>query len=186
MKPLRPVVLRVGEAELCWLTTKVIVLAVEASHVNRRIEKLLDDANNELRVDDASKIVGCWKALAKRGLAEELAGDHAPMKRAVAFCQGDRAAEGARVHKVSSKHIAEMFQAVVEAYQESEAEEESQAKPGLRCEAEHIDGSMNASQKEAKIGWLKSETPEDTCRILSNVRCLSEGVMCQRWMRCCF
>lgn len=155
---------------------KVIVLAVEASHVNRRIEKLLDDANNELRVDDASKIVGCWKALAKRGLAEELAGDHAPMKRAVAFCQVIERQKGARVHKVSSKHIAEMFQAVVEAYQESEAEEESQAKPGLRCEAEHIDGSMNASQKEAKIGWLKSETPEDTCRILSNVRCLSEGV----------
>src|SRR5207253_1592540 len=35
---------------------------------------------------------------------------------------------------------------------------------------------MNATQKEEKIGWLKAETPEDTCRILSNVRCLSEGV----------
>ena len=155
---------------------KVIVLAVEESHVNRRIQKLLSDANNELRVDDASKIVGCWKALAKRGLAEELTGDHAPMKRAVAFCQVIERQKGAKFHKVSSKHIAEMFQAVVEAYQESEAEQEGDAQSHLRCEAEHIDGSMNASQKEAKIGWLKAETPEDTCRILSNVRCLSEGV----------
>src|SRR5690606_12479944 len=44
------------------------------------------------------------------------------------------------------------------------------------CEAEHVDGSMNASQKEEKLNWLKAEAPENTCRILSNVRCLSEGV----------
>ncbi|MDY0282271.1 MAG: type ISP restriction/modification enzyme, partial [Salinivirgaceae bacterium] len=34
----------------------------------------------------------------------------------------------------------------------------------------------NASEKEAKLTWLKAETPPNTCRILSNVRCLSEGV----------
>lgn len=155
---------------------KVIVLAVEEKHVNRRLQRLLADENNELRVDDASKIIGCWKALAKKGLAEELLGDHAPMKRAVAFCQVIERQKGAKVHKVSSKHIAEMFQAVIEAYQESETEEEHGATPRLRCEAEHVDGSMNASQKEAKIAWLKAESGEDACRILSNVRCLSEGV----------
>ena len=35
---------------------------------------------------------------------------------------------------------------------------------------------MNASIKNAKLTWLKSEPPENHCRILSNVRCLSEGV----------
>ena len=44
------------------------------------------------------------------------------------------------------------------------------------CEAEHVDGSMNASIKDAKLTWLKSDPPENHCRILSNVRCLSEGV----------
>lgn len=155
---------------------KVIVLAVEEKHVSRRIQNLLRDANNELRVDDAAKIVGCWKALAKQGLEEELKGDHTPMKRAVAFCQVIERKKNATVHKVSSKHIAGMFQAVVEAYQESEPEEEGNDRPRMRCEAAHIDGSMNASQKESKIAWLKAETPDDTCRILSNVRCLSEGV----------
>ena len=43
-------------------------------------------------------------------------------------------------------------------------------------EAQHIDGSMNASQKETKLTWLKADTPENTCRVMSNVRCLSEGV----------
>lgn len=154
---------------------KVIVLAVEEAHVSRRIQNLLKDEHNELRVDDASKIVGCWKALSKQGLAEELTGDDAPMKRAVAFCQVIERQKGAKVHKVSSKHIASMFQAVVEAYQESAREEEGVA-ARLRCEAQHVDGSMNASQKEERIDWLKADGGDETCRVLSNVRCLSEGV----------
>ena len=154
---------------------KVIVLAVEEKHVNRRLQNLLKDEDNALRMDDASKIVGCWKALAKQGLEEELLGDTTPMKRAVAFCQViDPVKPGARVHKVSSKHIAEMFEAVVEEYQRTAPEDEIVSQ--LRCEAEHIDGRMNASEKEAQIQWLKADTPENTCRILSNVRCLSEGV----------
>ncbi|MBF5011490.1 DEAD/DEAH box helicase [Burkholderia pseudomultivorans] len=155
---------------------KVIVLAVEETHVNRRLQDLLKDENNQLKVDDAAKIVGCWKALSKQGLTEDLVGDGDPMSRAVAFCQVIEVSKGAKTHKVSSKQIAGMFQAVVEAYQESEETEEFEQAARLHCEAEHVDGGMNASEKEAKLAWLKAETPENTCRILSNVRCLSEGV----------
>lgn len=152
---------------------KVIVLAVEEAHVSRRIQGLLKDGNNQLRVDDASKIIGCWKALSKQGLAEELNGDDVAMQRAVAFCQVIEISKGKKTHKVSSKNIANMFQAVVEAYQEAE---ETEDRYRLICEAEHVDGSMNASEKEAKIAWLKSKPKEGACRVLSNVRCLSEGV----------
>lgn len=152
---------------------KVIVLSVEEAHVSRRLQSLLADENNQLKVDDAAKIIGCWKALAKQGLAEDLNGDAEAMKRAVAFCQVIEVSKGAKTHKVSSKNIAGMFQSVVEAYQATETEEEAAT---LACEAAHVDGSMNASEKEAKLSWLKDEPPEDTCRILSNVRCLSEGV----------
>lgn len=152
---------------------KVIVLSVEETHVSRRIQGLLKDENNQLKVDDAAKIIGCWKALAKQGLTEELNGDHEAMKRAVAFCQVIEVSKGAKTHKVSSKNIASMFQAVVEAYQ---ASEEDEAASSLACEADHVDGSMNASEKEAKLAWLKADAADDTCRILSNVRCLSEGV----------
>lgn len=155
---------------------KVIVLAVEETHVNRRLQDLLKDENNQLKVDDAAKIVGCWKALSKQGLTEDLVGDGDPMSRAVAFCQVIEVSKGAKTHKVSSKQIAGMFQAVVEAYQESEETEEFEQAARLHCEAEHVDGGMNASEKEAKLAWLKADTPENTCRILSNVRCLSEGV----------
>ncbi len=152
---------------------KVLVLTIEESVISRRIQELLDDGNNQLKVDDAAKIIGCWKALAKQGLAEQLAGDDQPMKRAVAFCQViSPNYKGAR-HKVSSMNIASMFQEVVEAYQEAEGIDEASR---LICEAAHVDGGMNASQKEAKLTWLKEEPPANTCRILSNVRCLSEGV----------
>ncbi|MDV5863586.1 DEAD/DEAH box helicase family protein [Pseudomonas mendocina] len=152
---------------------KVLVLTVEESVINRRLQELLKDEDNQLKVDDAAKIVGCWKALAKQGLHEQLIGDDQPMKRAVAFCQVISPNYKGTKHKVSSINIASMFQSVVEAYQESENIDEASR---IICEAEHVDGGMNASQKEAKLKWLKDEPPGNTCRILSNVRCLSEGV----------
>ncbi len=150
---------------------KVIVLAIEETHVSRRLQTLLKDENNQLKVDDAAKIIGCWKALSKQGLTNDLLDDATAMQRAVAFCQVIEISKGTKTHKISSKQIAGMFQAVVEAYQEEELEQAY-----LTCETEHVDGSMNASEKENKLDWLKAEPPDNTCRILSNVRCLSEGV----------
>ncbi|WP_218829607.1 DEAD/DEAH box helicase [Gallibacterium anatis] len=163
---------------------KVLVLAVEESHINRRLEYLLNRENNEIQVDDAAKIVGCWKALSKYGVEDDLADDSQPMKRAVAFCQVIEKDYKGSKHKVSSKAIAEMFDTVVTAYQEQEIEALNEIDPKLslnqsltlKCEAEHVDGSMNASEKSSKINWLKEDAGENTCRILSNVRCLSEGV----------
>ena len=157
---------------------KVIVLAVDEAHVSRRLQGLLSDENNQLKVDDAAKIIGCWKALAKQGTQDELIGDQDPMHRAVAFCQVIEVQKNAKTHKVSSKNIANMFQSVVEAYQAQEQEDEfvPSTCATLTCQAEHVDGSMNASEKEDKLDWLKADIPDTTCRILSNVRCLSEGV----------
>lgn len=154
---------------------KVIVLAIDEHHVNTRLQNLLKDENNSLKVDDAAKIVGCWKALAKIGLHEELDDDPLPMQRAVAFCQVIEANNKGKAHKVSSKQIAQMFSAVVEEYQR-QADEEEIEHGTLKCAAEHIDGGMNATEKENKINWLKAQPEPDSCKILSNVRCLSEGV----------
>ncbi len=149
---------------------KVIVLTMDENHINRRLQNLLKDENNSLKVDDAAKIIGCWKALSKQYMKEGQEFDPAPMQRAVAFCQVIEPNSG-RTHKTSSKQISQMFQAVVEAYQEGDEDGEH-----LICEAQHVDGSMNATEKEKKINWLKAQPAENTCKILSNVRCLSEGV----------
>ncbi|KAA0932902.1 DEAD/DEAH box helicase [Psychrobacter sp. ANT_H59] len=159
---------------------KVIVLSVEESVISRRIQSLLRNEDNHLNVDDAAKIIGCWKALAKHGLYDS----DDPMRRAVAFCQVIGTDYKGKAHKVSSKLISEMFSEVVETYQAAEIKALREEDPNaviphsltLKCKAEHVDGSMNASEKLAKLDWLKQDLEDDTCHILSNVRCLSEGV----------
>ncbi len=153
---------------------KVIVLAVDSQHVSDRLQHLLKDENNALKVDDAARIIGCWKALSKQDTQEDLTDDANPMRRAVAFCQVIEP-QSASSKKVSSKKIRDMFATVVEEYKKQEAASDQPATK-LVCEAAHVDGSMNASQKEEKLNWLKEEAAQNTCRILSNVRCLSEGV----------
>ncbi|MDB4265505.1 DEAD/DEAH box helicase family protein, partial [bacterium] len=66
---------------------KVLVLTISEDHVSSRLQGLLADENNQLKVDDAARIIGCWKALSKQGEQDEFGDDVDPMKRAVAFCQ---------------------------------------------------------------------------------------------------
>ena len=49
-------------------------------------------------------------------------------------------------------------------------------KVDLNVEVQHIVGSFNADQRNNNLNWLKEDTENNTCRILSNVKCLSEGV----------
>ena len=131
----------------------------------RNLGSLLDSKDNTLKVNDAAKIVGCWKALAKIGLTEADGSFSHPMKRAVAFCQVIEKEYKGKNHKVSSKLITEMFSAVVEAYQESEmehlyqTEEDTYINPSLKlnCQVKHVDGGMNATEKKEKITWLKDQ-----------------------------
>ncbi len=158
---------------------KVIVLTVNEDHISQSLQRLLADPDNNLRVDDAAKIVGCWRALAKQDTQHDLASDPQPMRRAVAFCQVIEVNKGAKTHKVSSKNIAGMFERVVNDYRAELIKSNPETKDAvsqLACQARHVDGGMNAAEKQEKLDWLKAPSPEDTCRILSNVRCLSEGV----------
>ncbi|WP_051479009.1 type ISP restriction/modification enzyme [Arthrobacter sp. H5] len=141
---------------------KVLVLAVNEESVNKTFQQLLTDEDNELSLDDVAKIVGCWNGLAKRGVDQhrlEVSGT--PMRRAVAFAQNIK----------ESKKIAGMFADVTE--QLAREQEGS-----LRCEGEHVDGTFNVLDRSAKLDWLKADTTGDggVCRVLSNARCLSEGV----------
>lgn len=163
---------------------KVIVLTVDSDTIINKIGSTITE-NSEIVVDDAARIVGCWKALSKQGIHADVEEDTAPMQRALAFCQVIDQSQKARKHQVSSTRIANIFQTVVEAYQEAEAKEGNEISHRLICEAQHVDGSMGADKKEQRLNWLKA-TPEPQfdengverpiCRILSNVRCLSEGV----------
>ena len=163
---------------------KVIVLTVDSDTIINKIGSTITE-NSEIVVDDAARIVGCWKALSKQGIHADVEEDTNPMQRALAFCQVIDQTAKARKHQVSSNRIASIFQTVVEAYQKAEAKEGNEISHRLFCQAQHVDGGMGADKKEQRLNWLKA-TPEPqhdddgaerpVCRVLSNVRCLSEGV----------
>jgi predicted helicase len=49
--------------------------------------------------------------------------------------------------------------------------------PPLSCEVRHVDGGFSAHARNERLAWLKEETGEGgSWRILTNARCLSEGV----------
>lgn len=136
---------------------KVMILAVDEEVVARRFQKMLAN-EKELQFDDVTKIIGCWNGLVKRkSNSNEVTGK--PMKRAIAFTGTIK----------ESKLITEMFEQVVDEYL-------YETNGAFSVEIQHADGSMNALQKNEKIAWLKSDVPENICRILSNARFLTEGV----------
>ncbi|MBS3029638.1 MAG: DEAD/DEAH box helicase [Dolichospermum sp. DET50] len=162
-----------GEAVSTGLLSdyKVMVLAVDEKFVSATFQQQLADANNELNLDDAVKIIGCWNGLAKR-LIKDTEGedieDINPMKRAVAF---------SRTIKDSQK-IVKLFADIINQYQQLNPDDEEL----LNCHLDHVDGTQNSLQRNGKLEWLKAEPPTregnsgNICRILSNARCLSEGV----------
>ena len=57
--------------------------------------------------------------------------------------------------------------------------EDNESQNGAKaCAArfEHVDGTFNAKRRGVLLDWLKADAGKDTCRILTNARCLSEGV----------
>ena len=52
---------------------------------------------------------------------------------------------------------------------------QSERGKALRCETRHVDGTHNALERKSRIEWLEGSTAGQ-CRILSNARCLTEGV----------
>ena len=146
---------------------KVVVLMMDEQLVSDRVQRSFTEGA-ELDLDDATKMVGCYKALAKVGMQtnkEDIPEDIKPMKRALAFCQNIK----------TSQMFSSEFSSVVNDYTSHEDVTEEH-KTDLKVELFHVDGNFNAEQRNEKLSWLKDETEENICRVLTNARCLSEGV----------
>ena len=143
---------------------RVIVLAMDERVVSSAVQKRLADENSELTLDDATKIAGCWKALSKVGLKGLASDDTEPMNRALAFCRNIK----------SSKMVRDEFDKVIVDYRENEPD--TAPPEEFECEIHHVDGTYKARARKQRLDWLKEDAGPDVCRILSNARCLTEGV----------
>ncbi len=163
---------------------KVIILAVRKENlsgvtnsVNKKISQLeakgtkLDKKliNNEF----VCKIVGTHKGLAKQDLIvldDENKEDHNLQnkadtfvsQRAISFCKSIN----------TSKNIKDSFETIMECYDE---ELKKKSFKNLKISIDHIDGTMNCKERLEKLENLNQFQP-NTCKVLSNARCLSEGV----------
>ena len=148
---------------------KVIVLAMDEGLVSASVQRRLADATSELALDDATKIIGCYKALTKQDLKQDISFDPQPMRRALAFCKTIAA----------SKLIQNEFAEVIAEYTGDDALIDDDALPSpdrLDIEIRHVDGTFNAKTRGECLDWLKADAEPGTARILTNARCLSEGV----------
>ncbi|MYD98676.1 MAG: DEAD/DEAH box helicase [Gammaproteobacteria bacterium] len=134
---------------------KVSILAV----TEQRIARLLAGGRGERTLNDVAHAIGCLHALAKSGpdharFREQFEDDPEPMARAVAFSNSIKASEG--------------FVGLVDELRDHHP-------GGLAFAAEHVDGKSGAAERRRKLGWL-DEVEDVGCHILSNARCLTEGI----------
>lgn len=135
--------------------------------VSAGVQRLLADENSELKLDDATKIVGCYKALTKADLKPDVAGDTGPMRRALAFAKDIK----------RSKLVEAEFARVAKEWRDTLDDEVAATIPLLAVDIKHVDGGFSAHARNERLAWLKDTAANaETCRILTNARCLSEGV----------
>lgn len=148
---------------------KVLILTVRDNlELPATLTQSIQDPNQEVNVDEALKLYGCMDALSKRvdpSSQDVKDVDPGLMHRAVAFCSKIAA----------SKAVTATFNAYSESI--GDMMDEQIDEDTVRIQAKHIDGGMDAGTRNDLIQWLNAAPTEgNECRMLTNVRCLSEGV----------
>jgi predicted helicase len=147
---------------------KVLILTLRDSDMPASVQKILANSESEITSDDATKLIGCINALSKNIIGDDgtvKSTDPGLMKTAVAFCPNIKA----------SKMITHAFNTMTETYLSTIPIAERSKMVSLT--SDHIDGTMSAPDRDQKLGWLKSSNyKQNECKVLTNVRCLSEGV----------
>lgn len=142
---------------------KVLILAVDEESVAHSFQDLLA-RDGDLNLDDVARIVGCWNGLSKRGVNGERLSitDDAPMQRAVAFARNIK----------ESKAIANQLNVIGRELLMNAQDGDS----ALEMQAKHVDGTFNVLERSARLDWLQAGDDARQARILTNAKCLTEGV----------
>ena len=163
----------------CLSDYRVLILTMNEAEVPAEVQTMLANEEDEIKVEDTCKLLGCFSALSKRltgenkKLLDEL--DPEVMHSAVAFCRSIKV----------SKAIMKVFNKLEDEYYSKLPNEIR--KDLVAVHADHVNGSMSAGERARLLSWMEKGVSEEhsqeenvtrpgACRILTNVRCLSEGV----------
>lgn len=146
---------------------KVLILTLNEHNIPPAIQKFVNDKDSEVTSDDASKLIGCINALSKQILGDEgiiKETDPEPMRRAIAFCQSINVSE----------KISNVFNETSDTYIRELPKEKRESMQLVS--SKHVDGTMPIIERKELLEWLKEDSHDKECKVLTNVRCLSEGV----------
>ena len=151
---------------------KVIVLGLDEDVVPRE-EQEADDQDAGIGLGARAQLIGVFKTMAKDGI-QGISDAKNNMSRAIMYCARARPKKDSE-NPNSSMEMAHHFEKTTKDYLESEWGRSSKS-GNFNCEVKHVDGYMDGWERKELMNWLKGEKGENTCHILSNKRCLSEGV----------
>ena len=142
---------------------RVAIFTMYEQDADSALQGYVGTGGSEINITDATKIIGSWRALQNPEGKSNEDGTIEPLTRAIAFNNTI----------INSKRLAEYWNPVVESAIERMPEDQQPV--DFQCETQHVDGQHNAFDRKNRIEWLKGSTA-GACRILSNARCLSEGI----------
>ena len=142
---------------------RVAIFTMYEPDADSTLQEYVGAGGSEINITDATKIIGSWRALQNPEGKSDEDGTIEPLTRAIAFNNTI----------INSKRLAEYWNPVVESAIERMPEDQQPV--DFQCETQHVDGQHNAFDRKNRIEWLKGST-DGACRILSNARCLSEGI----------
>lgn len=125
-----------------------------------------------VNVEDVVRLLGCWDALADpttRGTNGRVTGEintHHAARRAIAFSNTIK----------GSVNLEKWWPDIIDHLAEDTGRKEDLGKTLLGLKVRHIDGTTRASVRAQALNDLRSDIPEGQCHVVTNARCLAEGV----------
>ena len=163
---------------------KVRVAIMDEDTMDKLVQRLQAGDENQIPINEQSLMTSIWHAIQHPGADDE----KELLQRVIFFCEminsskivagekikynvdyRDNPEELERAQEVDTRRSFKKLVEHINRIVEDDA--------GNVVEVEHVDGADNAEHRKERLEWLKNSSNDPaTCRILSNARCLSEGV----------
>ena len=152
---------------------EVAIVAVSDSlFANLAGDFIKEHEETGVNVEDVVKLLGCWDALADpttRGTNGRVTGQintRYAARRAIAFSNTIK----------SSVNLEKWWPDIITLLATTTGRADDLGETLLDLQVNHIDGTTRASLRAQALNELRSEVPEGQCRLITNAKCLTEGV----------
>ncbi len=134
----------------------VLTLGVSEEYGGKILQKIVETTGDDgdINLTDAARMAGLYRVLER----PDPDNDVLPLQTAIAY-----------TNRISdSKRFANSFKNLMM---------EPAGSVEFACDAEHVDSTQNSTARDKAMQWLRdSDQDSNECRVVSNAKCLSEGV----------